>query len=79
MKQLALDIGLSSGPTLQNFCQGPNEAVLKHLALWVGAKTSAASAPAAPFTINAEVNIGRNNCGDGQNQAISSGNGVNHK
>jgi hypothetical protein len=23
MKQLALDIGLSSGPTLQNFCTGP--------------------------------------------------------
>ena len=48
MKQLALDIGLSSGPTLQNFCPGPNEAALKHLILWVGAGTSAATRSPVP-------------------------------
>jgi DnaA-homolog protein len=36
MKQIALDIGLATGPTLQSFFAGPNEAALKHLELWVG-------------------------------------------
>ena len=36
MKQLALDIGLSTGPTLAGFFAGPNEAAVRHLALWVG-------------------------------------------
>ncbi|MBP6852437.1 MAG: DnaA regulatory inactivator Hda [Rhodoferax sp.] len=48
MKQLALDIGLSSGPTLQNFCTGPNEAALRHLVLWVGAKATAATRSPVP-------------------------------
>ncbi|APW43376.1 DnaA regulatory inactivator Hda [Rhodoferax saidenbachensis] len=38
MQQIALDIGLSAGPTVANFCAGPNEAALKHLELWIGAK-----------------------------------------
>ncbi len=42
MKQIALDIGLGSGPTLGNFMAGPNEAVLQHLRLWVGDGSSAA-------------------------------------
>lgn len=41
MKQIALDIGLYAGPTLENFCAGPNEAALKHLELWVGPAASA--------------------------------------
>lgn len=41
MKQLALDIGLSTGPTMANFCAGPNNAALRHMELWVGAKTLA--------------------------------------
>jgi len=48
MKQLALDIGLSSGPTLANFCAGPNLAVLRHLELWVGAKANASAANRSP-------------------------------
>ena len=36
MKQIALDIGLASAPSFTNFFCGPNEAVLKHLALWTG-------------------------------------------
>ena len=36
MKQIALDIGLSSGPSLSNFFAGPNQAALQHVQLWVG-------------------------------------------
>jgi DnaA family protein len=36
MKQIALDIGLSAGPTVANFCAGPNADALRHLELWVG-------------------------------------------
>lgn len=37
MKQLPLDIGLSTGPTLGSFVPGPNRPVMEHLRLWVGA------------------------------------------
>lgn len=40
MKQIALDIGLATGPTLTNFFAGPNEAVLRHLELWSGGKSA---------------------------------------
>ena len=36
MKQIALDIGLAPGPSLNNFLAGPNAAALQHLQLWVG-------------------------------------------
>ncbi len=36
MKQLALDIGLATGPALGNYFAGANEAALQHLRLWVG-------------------------------------------
>ncbi len=39
MQQIALDIGLARGPTLANFCAGPNEAALAHLRLWAGSPT----------------------------------------
>ncbi len=39
MKQIALDIGLARGPTLEGFCAGPNEAALSHLKLWCGSPT----------------------------------------
>jgi DnaA-homolog protein len=46
MKQLALDMGMASGPTLGNFFYGSQDAalgqVVKHLALWVGEGASAA-------------------------------------
>ncbi|HNV61302.1 MAG TPA: DnaA regulatory inactivator Hda [Rhodoferax sp.] len=42
MKQIALDIGLSTGPTIANFCAGPNEAALRHMELWIGSKANAA-------------------------------------
>ncbi len=40
MQQIALDIGLATGPTLANFFAGPNLAALRHMELWVGAKSS---------------------------------------
>ncbi len=43
MKQIALDIGLASGPTLASFFAGPNEAALRHLELWVGEAGSGGS------------------------------------
>lgn len=41
MKQIALDIGLATGPTLQSFFAGPNEAALSHLTLWIMEKAGA--------------------------------------
>jgi len=41
MRQIALDIGLSAGPTVANFCAGPNLAALQHLELWLGEKRNA--------------------------------------
>ena len=39
MKQIALDIGLHTGPTLTNFFAGPNTAALQHLNLWANSPT----------------------------------------
>jgi DnaA family protein len=36
MKQIALDIGWATGPTLNSYFAGPNEEALSHLKLWVG-------------------------------------------
>ena len=41
MKQLALDIGLSTRPSLETFFSGPNEAALNHLRLWTSGGTRA--------------------------------------
>lgn len=40
MKQIALDIGLSTGPTLASYFPGPNEAAWRHLELWAGVARS---------------------------------------
>lgn len=48
MKQIALDIGLFAGPSLANFCAGPNGAALQHVALWVGSGGSAQSRSPVP-------------------------------
>ena len=39
MKQIALDIGLDTAPTLTSFFAGPNEPALRHLQLWSGNPT----------------------------------------
>ena len=48
MKQIALDIGLATGPTLHSFFAGPNEAVLSHLALWMADKSGAPMRSSVP-------------------------------
>ncbi len=48
MKQLALDIGMASGPSLSNFCAGQNVAALRHLELWVGAKSHGSADTRSP-------------------------------
>ena len=48
MKQIALDIGLSTGPTLASFIAGPNVAVLRHLELWVGKKSDSVTRSPVP-------------------------------
>ena len=41
MRQMALDIGLSTRPSLETFFAGPNEAALNHLRLWTSGGTRA--------------------------------------
>ena len=36
MKQIALDIGLATGPTLASYVAGPNAPALSHIQLWAG-------------------------------------------
>jgi len=48
MKQIALDIGLATGPTLSSFFAGPNEAALRHLQIWVAGGASAAARSPVP-------------------------------
>ena len=49
MKQIALDIGWATGPTLATFFAGPNEEALSHLLLWVG--SSSASGLRSPVPV----------------------------
>lgn len=44
MQQLVLDIGLSRGPSLDNFCVGPNAAAVAHLRNWVSTPAATRSA-----------------------------------
>ena len=59
MKQLALDIGLATGPTLANFFAGPNEAALQHLRLWAGAGSSQATRSPVPTYLWGEAGSGK--------------------
>jgi DnaA family protein len=59
MKQIALDIGLATGPTLESFFAGPNEAALRHLEVWVGDKSSAATRSPVPIYLWGEPGSGK--------------------
>lgn len=48
MKQIALDIGLATGPTLESFFSGPNAAALSHLKQWVSEQSSAPARSPVP-------------------------------
>ena len=45
MTQLVLDVALPTGPTLANFCAGPNQDALAHLKLWLGNTAGVARSP----------------------------------
>ncbi|WP_213955542.1 MULTISPECIES: DnaA regulatory inactivator Hda [unclassified Variovorax] len=49
MKQLALDIGLATSPTLAGFFAGPNEAAVRHLQVWVGEGAQALHSPVPTY------------------------------
>ncbi len=49
MKQLVLDMGLPSGPSLANFCPGSNTAALAHLKLWLGGSQDALRSPVSTY------------------------------
>lgn len=49
MQQLVLDMGLPTGPSLENYFSGPNEAALAHLKLWLGTAGTARRSPVATY------------------------------
>lgn len=51
MKQLVLDMGLATGPTLASFLAGPNEAALQHLQIWASERASSSSRSPVPCYI----------------------------
>ena len=48
MKQMVLDMGVATGPTLASFLAGPNEATLQHLQIWAGERASSANRSPVP-------------------------------
>ena len=59
MKQIALDIGLATGPTLASFFAGPNEAALRHLEVWVGSKSTSATRSPVPIYLWGSTGCGK--------------------
>ena len=59
MKQLALDIGLATGPSLGNYFAGANEAALQHLRLWVGQGSQQATRAPVPTYLWGEAGSGK--------------------
>ena len=48
MKQMVLDMGVATGPTLASFLVGPNEAALQHLQIWASERASSANRSPVP-------------------------------
>ena len=67
MKQLALDIGLSSRPSLERFFAGPNDAALSHLRLWTRGGTRAP----VPTYLWGETGSGKTHLLQAVHQALS--------
>jgi DnaA family protein len=59
MKQLALDIGLATGPTLAGFFPGPNESALRHLGVWIGDAPAPAAHSIVPVYLWGESGSGK--------------------
>ncbi len=71
MKQLALDIGLATGPTLARFFAGPNEAALQHLRLWVGEGHPPGTRSPVPTYLWGEAGSGKTHLLRAVHQALS--------
>ena len=70
MKQLALDIGLATGPTLARFYAGPNEAALQHLRLAAGEGSSEATRSPVPTYLWGEPGSGKTHLLQAVRQAL---------
>ena len=70
MKQLALDIGLATGPTLSRFFAGPNEAALQHLRLAAGVGSSQATRSPVPTYLWGESGSGKSHLLKAVRQAL---------
>ncbi len=70
MKQLALDIGLATGPTLDRFFAGPNEAALQHLRLVAGTSSSPATRLPVPTYLWGEPGSGKTHLLHAVHQAL---------
>ena len=70
MKQLALDIGLATDPTLARFFAGPNEAALRHLQLWAGDTSTAATRSPVPTYLWGEPGSGKSHLLNAVRQAL---------
>ncbi|MFN4121600.1 DnaA regulatory inactivator Hda [Acidovorax sp.] len=70
MKQLALDIGLATGPTLTRFFAGPNEAALQHLRLAVGDGGSQSARSPVPTYLWGEPGSGKSHLIKAVRQAL---------
>ena len=70
MKQLALDIGLATGPTLARFHAGPNEAALQHLRLAVGEGSSQDTLSPVPTYLWGEPGSGKSHLLNAVRQAL---------
>ena len=70
MKQLALDIGLATGPTLARFHAGPNEAALQHLRLAAGDGSSQATRSPVPTYLWGEPGSGKTHLLQAVRQAL---------
>jgi DnaA family protein len=71
MKQLALDIGLATGPTLARFFAGPNEAALQHLQLWVGEGSQQDTRSPVPTYLWGEAGSGKTHLLKAVHRALS--------
>jgi len=71
MKQIALDIGWATGPTLATFFPGPNEEALSHLKLWLGNASSTALRSPVPVYLWGEGGSGKTHLLKAVKEALS--------
>lgn len=70
MKQIALDIGLASGPTLASFYAGPNEAALRHVQKWLDETSATGSRSPVPTYVWGDSGSGKTHLLSAVQQAL---------